>query len=643
MINILRKVYIFLLLLCVQVVTAQEISVASFRSLENDLTANTYATMVKDRNGEVSALIKVVTPEKGFVFDGGMAGIVKTVQEAGEIWVYVPHGIKRLSIRHPKFGVLRDFYFPEAIEKARTYELKLKINTPTQNHIQDTRSSLLKFTYQPSNAKIYIDNVSCNPISEGLVSFMLSYGIHTYRVEAEGYIAEEQTFTVDEEQEERTVALRKQTAKLTLQSSVAEGEIFLNGEQVGVGEWTGELDARDYVAEVRKQGYASRPDSFSLFMGADTVITLLAEMYNASLIVKSPYANGHIYVDGVYKGMNECSVELMAGEHIVELQLMSSGMVTTACQTDTILLVADEERVVEMTDPQTYVGGFSIVSEPSQCEVYSNGAFIGYTPIDISEVPMGNHPVILCKEGYEPKEFDVHIVKDAQTNLTVKLDVAGTFDVVIADTVRSAIGKEPLKVTVNGVDFTMIPVRGGDYKEEQLSSYYIGETEVTCELWNAVLGGKEYPYPYNLAPANGVDWYACQVFINALNCMTGKRFKMPTVNQWEYAAHGGTESKGYIYSGGNNATRVAWYAENADGRVQQVKRKHPNELGLYDMSGNVWEWCSDFIVPDKDTGVKKVIKGGSINKREEALNPDLGIMENASYRGFVGLRLVLEE
>lgn len=643
MINILRKVYIFLLLLCVQVVTAQEISVASFRSLENDLTANTYATMVKDRNGEVSALIKVVTPEREFIFEAGMTGIVKVKQEVGEIWVYVPHGIKRLSIRHPKFGVLRDYYFPEAIEKARTYELKLKINTPTQNHIQDTRSGLLKFAYQPSDAKVYIDNVSCNPISEGVVSFMLSYGMHTYRVEAEGYVTEEQTFTVDEEQEERTVALRKQTAMLTLQSSVAEGEIFLNGEQVGAGEWTGELDARDYVAEVRKRGYASRPDSFSLSMGADTVITLLAEKYNASLNVKSPYANGHIYVDGVYKGMNECFVELMAGEHVVELQLMSSSMVTTACQTDTILLAVDEERVVEMTDPQPYVGENCIVSEPNQCEVYYYGSFIGYTPIDISEVPMGNHPVILCKEGYEPKEFDVHIGKDGQTNLTVKLDVAGTSDVVIADTVRHVIGKKPLKVTANGVDFTMIPVQGGDYKGEELSNYYIGETEVTCELWNAVLGGKEYPYPYNLAPANGVDWYACQVFIKALNSLTGKQFKMPTVNQWEYAAHGGKKSKGYIYSGSNNAAKVAMYAENADGRVQQVKLMRPNELGLYDMSGNVWEWCSDFIIPDKDAGVKKVIKGGCINKRKEALIPDLNTMVNANYRGFVGLRLVLEE
>lgn len=642
MLDILRKTYILLLLLCVQVVTAQEISVASFRSLENDLTANTYATMVKDRNGEVSALIKVVTSEREFIFEAGMTGIVKVKQEAGEIWVYVPHGIKRLSIRHPKFGVLRDYYFPEAIEKARTYELKLKINVPIQNYVQENRSGLLKFTYQPSDARVYIDNVLCNSISEGLVSFMLSYGTHTYRVEAEGYITEEQTFTVDAEQEEKSVSLRTQMAKLTLQSPVDDGAIFLNGEQVGVGEWSGELLARHYVAEARKQGYTSHIDSFSLSMGADTVITLQIEK-NPLLIVKSPYTNGYIYVDGVYKSVNECSVELMAGEHIVELQLMSSSMVATARQTDTVLLAVGEERVVEMNNPQPYVGGFSMVSEPSQCEVYYYGAFIGYTPIDISEVPMGNHPVMLCKEGYEPKEIDVNIGKDAQTNLTVKLDVVGTSDVAIADTTKHVFSGEPQIITANGIDFTMIPVQGGDYKGEKLSSYYIGETEVTCELWNAVLGGREYPYPYNLEPANGVDWYAWLVFIKALNALTGKRFKMPTVAQWEYAAHGGTKSKGYTYSGGNNPSQVAWYAENTDGRVQQVKQKRPNELGLYDMSGNVWEWCSDFIVPDKDAGVKKVIKGGSINKREETLNPDLHTTANANYRGFVGLRLVLEE
>ena len=121
----MRKVVLFIFCFCVSAIGAQNISVSSFKLLDSDLTANTTGTMERDQNGEVAALIKVVTSEQGFAFDGGMVGVTKTKQMTGEIWVYVPHGIKKISIMHDKLGVLRDYYFPIAIEKARTYELVL--------------------------------------------------------------------------------------------------------------------------------------------------------------------------------------------------------------------------------------------------------------------------------------------------------------------------------------------------------------------------------------------------------------------------------------------------------------------------------------------------------------------------------------
>ncbi|MGM9813062.1 MAG: PEGA domain-containing protein, partial [Muribaculaceae bacterium] len=113
------------LLMCGMAAVAQSLSVTSFKPLPNDLTANNAGTMVKDQNGEVAALIKVVTTQTGFAFEGGMAGIVKTQQRTGEIWVYVPHGIQKITILHQTLGVLRDYYFPCAIEEARTYEMVL--------------------------------------------------------------------------------------------------------------------------------------------------------------------------------------------------------------------------------------------------------------------------------------------------------------------------------------------------------------------------------------------------------------------------------------------------------------------------------------------------------------------------------------
>ena len=102
---------------------SQSISVATFRQLNSDLTANTAGTLEKDQNGEVAALIKVVTTQTGFTFDGGSLGIVKTKQTPGEIWVYVPRGAKKITIKHPQLGVLRDYYYTTPIQSGRTYEL----------------------------------------------------------------------------------------------------------------------------------------------------------------------------------------------------------------------------------------------------------------------------------------------------------------------------------------------------------------------------------------------------------------------------------------------------------------------------------------------------------------------------------------
>ena len=163
--------------------------------------------------------------------------------------------------------------------------------------------------------------------------------------------------------------------------------------------------------------------------------------------------------------------------------------------------------------------------------------------------------------------------------------------------------------TVNGVSFKMIAVKGGTFQmgndvgyewekpvhQVTLSDYYIGETEVTQELWSAVMGSNPSEFPGNMQrPVEMVSWNDCQTFISRLNELTGETFRLPTEAQWEYAARGGYKSKGYTYSGSNAIDDVAWCGYNSGEMTHPVKTKAPNELGIYDMSGNVWEWCSDW-------------------------------------------------
>ena len=198
-------------------------------------------------------------------------------------------------------------------------------------------------------------------------------------------------------------------------------------------------------------------------------------------------------------------------------------------------------------------------------------------------------------------------------------------------------GTNNIEINVKGVSFKMINVEGGTFQmgsndseassDEKpvhsvtLSDYYIGETEVTQELWEAVMGSNPSGYKGSKNPVENVSWDDCQDFIKKLNKLTGKNFRLPTEAEWEYAARGGNKSRGYKYSGSNTFGDVAWYWHNSSREPHPVGTKTPNELGLYDMSGNVWEWCSDWYGDYSSssqtnptgpaTGSGRVLRGGS--------------------------------
>ena len=305
------------------------------------------------------------------------------------------------------------------------------------------------------------------------------------------------------------------------------------------------------------------------------------------------------------------------------------------------------------------VGAFSTSATAGVGDVNADGT------VNVSDVTALVNQII-GSGSYSAQACDVN--GDGEVNVS---DVTALVNLIINGGGESEFKNRTF--TVNGVSFDMIAVEGGTftmgataeqasdaYSDEKpthqvtLSSYYIGKTEVTQELWQAVMGSNPSGFSGANLPVEKVSWEDCQIFIAILNELTGKYFRLPTEAEWEYAARGGSKSQGYKYSGSNTVDDVAWYPSNSSSKTHPVATKAPNELGIYDMSGNVLEWCSDWYSSSyyssssqynptgPASGSRRVYRGGSWGSSARLCRVSYRDYNGPSYRFYnLGLRLAL--
>ena len=328
----------------------------------------------------------------------------------------------------------------------------------------------------------------------------------------------------------------------------------------------------------------------------------------------------------------------------------------------------------------------SIRYSPSSATVLVDNKMVkGKNGVVQTTLPVGQHSYIVFCDGFESEEGTVKLKASAPSNIQITLSKEAL--AIQQSTVSQPIvAQQPVAQTPitnsdnvsipvkNGISIDMVRVEAGTFimgatpemespfdwekpthQVTLTNDYYIGKYEVTQALWQAVMDNNPSYFKGDDLPVEMVSWDDCQEFISKLNIITGKTFRLPTEAEWEYAARGGNKSRGYQYSGSNNLSDVAWYEDNSGKKTHAVGSKQSNELGIYDMSGNVWEWCQDWLTPyssssqvnptGANSGPGRVYRGGSWTNNAVkycssscriSLSPD-------DYGSCIGLRLALSK
>ena len=584
-------------------VVAQELTVKSFVLAPTDLTAQTEGR--KDLNGDACALVKISFV--GDVADVEGNVIKPLVKRNNETWAFMTQESRQMKVVTKDYLPLMVTFGDYGIEKLqsnRTYVLTLTKPSGAQEPV-DAGGNFYAISVQPKDAKVTIDGVLQASSSDGEYSAMLAYGSHTYKVEAGGYISKSGSFTIGKgDMTPISVSLVSALATLNVSCPTPAVSLYVDKKSVGSLPWNGNLKEGMHLLEVRKDGYRSQQKTIQLAQQQklDVAFDALSAIQGNLSVNFKPFGSD-VYVDGVKVGQSPRVFNgVLVGNHNVEIS--KSGYATS-------------RQTVMISEGQTASISGSLTSSASS----SNANVLSSSGTSL----FGNTITIPVKNG-----INIEMVKVE----------AGSFDMGATPEMRS------LQYPYDD--------EKPDHRVTLTKNYYIGKYEVTQALWQVVMGNNPSRFKGDDLPVERVSWKRCQDFISKLNSLTGKRFRLPTEAEWEYAARGGNKSRGYRYSGSNTLDDVAWYGDNSGSKTHAVGTKQPNELGIYDMSGNVSEWCQDWRgsyssspqtnPTDAVSGSYRVDRGGSwLYSAWFSRSSSRGGRTPGGRDGDLGLRLVLSE
>lgn len=443
-----------------------EIAVKSFRKLETDMDARVHHPL-NDQNGDPSAIIKIVTNQQGFTFDGGSIGIVKTVEKPSEIWVYVPWGIKRISIFHSQLGQLRNYIIPITIEKATVYEMVLITGSVTTIVEETIESQWLVVTPEPAEAMVFINDEF---VKEGEYQAKLKPGVYTYRVESPLYHTQAGRIEIGKERISLPVKLKPTHGFLQFTSRPENGaQVIIDGKkQQGVTPFTTEpIASGEHSVQMLKEMYQPWVQKITVADGQTTAVTATLSPNFAELSLTAPAA-AKLFVNNQQKGQGSWKGRLSAGIYSVEAQLDKHR---TAKQD--IELITGDKREINL-QPSPIYGSLDVVTTPSGATVTVNGTGYGTTPTTLNRLLIGTYIVELTKPGYATVKKEVSISEGKYALLSETM--ANGHQVTITSTPSgvnllidgTSVGTTPYSENLNFGNHTLKIESGGKNAERKL-------------------------------------------------------------------------------------------------------------------------------------------------------------------------------
>ena len=608
----MKKLLILLipLILSISAFAQLEIKQGSFKEIPGFVNTNQDPNYQTDDNELPFAIVKIITENldnqqrRELLFEGNAATFFMLEYKPTEIWVYLTaQYADYLKISHPDYSTI-EFQFPVTLKPNQGYEMVLALKEIPQ---EDNFGSLVLTTKPENDADIFIDGTPMNQKTPYTNELMPT---GKYEITVSKTRFKNVTQTVEITADEKTnvvIEMPTDLAKITLKTDY-DTDIYIDGEFAGKSTWCDDLISGNHEIVYKKQYHNDAKQTITVEAEKAKTYELKPTPICGKLNINSNPSGASVIIDGKNYGVTPVTLNnVIIGTHVLRVENETSSSVET--------FTLDESNTLNINAKLETGRKISFSTNEKDDMIYVDGKYFGKSPLS-AVLSVGEHEVAAVRGAFRDMSINLDDFRDSQEvdiatkNITVET-TGGTTSVKLEIDLLSK-----KTFTVNGVSFEMIGVKGGTFimgegrekHTETVSDFYIGKFEVTQKLWKAVMGKNPSKYwiSDNL-PVEYVSFDDCQEFVKKLNQLTGLSFRIPTVAEWDFAAQGGYRTHGFKFSGSNNSDDVSWSLTTANYKgVQIVGTKLPNELGIYDMSGNVCEWCFD---DGRHPGTKGILGG----------------------------------